>query len=113
MSNQSTNSSVWSDLKYGFKTLFRKPPRMHRGVYWARNITFIFLGMMTSVVVKELLTCECDCKTNYSMNGTLEDSVTTSEVDLADESVYLSDLMVEASSSPSSTFEMNSRDPSI
>lgn len=108
MSNQSTNSSVWSDLKYGFKTYFGKPPLMHRGVYWARTITFIFIGMVTYVVAKDLITCECQCGATLSMNAGLEDSVPTTKVDLADESEYLSELLVEASSNTSSTFEINS-----
>ena len=108
MSNQSTNSSVWSDLKYGFKTYFGKPPLMHRGVYWARTITLIFIGMATYVIAKNVFSCECQCGTALSMNAGLEDSVPTIKVDLADESEYLSWRLSEASSSSSSTFEIHS-----
>ena len=84
---------------------------MHRGVYWARMITFFVLGMVTYVVAKDLISCECQCGTTLSMNAGLEDSVPTLKVDLADESGYLSELLNEASSSFSSTFETNSKDP--
>ena len=105
MSNQTPKPSAWADLKYGFKTYFGKPPLMHRGVYWARMITFFFIGMVTYVVAKNLIACECHCESTLSMNATLEDSGLTLELNSADASMYFYERMVEASSSSSSISE--------
>ena len=106
MNNQSSNSSVWSDLKYGFKTYFVKPPHMHRGVYWARRITFIFIGMVIYFVAQDLIACECHCEYTLSTNAGLEDSGLSMGVNTADESRYFSAHLVEVRSSSLSTFEV-------